>query len=344
MEYAAAKMELLQQSTKISRAPRVMQEHGDENATHAALVLPSDWPDQDQLLSLYHEILLGDEWSAPTQAQLTRVHERNMDPKRHVLESAGDVYEKWQPDEPWPQTYREYTGSTDAWSYNTLDTISTLKDLGLEESSMLLEIGCGPLRLGRMFIQFLARGHYHCVDPTRELIQDGIKFELGYDLLQRKLPSFSLSEEFRAPPGLSKSLVGFDAAATGESPTYTFMVAISIFTHTGDDLLREALTNLKSRFATNTRLLATFHFAPCRENSLPSNAFSGWIYAAGKNGWANDQESEPKWACYDPDRLTELLQVHGLTWDYVGEKLPGSTQQKVSIYPQGNSLLSLHDK
>merc|ERR1719356_847259 len=139
--------------------------------------------------------------------------------------------------------------------------LSELYVRGLEETSMVLDIGCGALRLGRLLIPLLARGHYHCVDPGRELIQDGIKFELGYDLLQRKLPSFAVNEEFRAPPGLPESLVGSDANATAERPTYDFILATSIFTHTADDLFHLAMTNLRPHFNSNTRMLATFMIA-----------------------------------------------------------------------------------
>lgn len=302
----------------------------DENATGVMGVvatLPSDWSDRVQLSSLYHELLLDDEWIAPTQAQLTQVQEQNMVQEltqvpRSEWQILGE-YERWQPGEQWQTTYRQYTGSPGkVWSTKALSVLSTLEELGLDETSMVLDIGCGPLRLGRLLIPFLARGHYHCVEPNRELIQDGIKFELGYDLLQRKLPSFAINADFLAPPGLLESLVGSDAAATSESPTYTFMLARSIFTHTADDLFHLAMSNLKPRFASKTVMIATIHFTPCGDYHLPSNdtSISGWVYA--------ESIDDPLFVCHEPEHFTKLLQVHGLVWEH---------------YTSGEVFIYLHD-
>ena len=46
---------------------------------------------------------------------------------------------------------------------------------GLLESSMLLDVGCGALRAGKMFITFLQRGHYHCIEPNHALVQVGVQ-------------------------------------------------------------------------------------------------------------------------------------------------------------------------
>jgi len=307
-------------------AVELLQRHAELPKTSAVSALPSEWPDQDHLSSRYRGIIWDDEWIAPTQAQLTGVQDQIL-ASAHLETShmKGHDYERWQPGEPWAETYRQYVGKqSEGWTKDTIEVLSILNEYGLDETSMVLELGCGALRVGRLLISLLSRGHYHCIEPTRGVLQDGIKFELGYDLVQRKLPAFALNEDFLAPSGLPTSLAGSDAVATGDSPTYNYILAESIFTHTADDLFDVALTNLKPRFNSNTRLLATFIFPPGKD-SVPSNAtnVSGWIY--GETRIVDGTEMEPMFVQYDPEHLTMLLQRHGLTWKPVGDK-PGGMQ------------------
>ena len=72
---------------------------------------------------------------------------------------------------------------------------------GLREDSRLLDVGCGSLRLGRLAIPFLARGNYHCIEPSLAALSSGVRYELGTDLLQLKLPTFATNSEFAPPEG-----------------------------------------------------------------------------------------------------------------------------------------------
>ena len=88
------------------------------------------------------------------------------------------------------------------------------------------------------------RGRTPCdsFHATRRLPQDAIKLDVGYDLLQRKLPSFAFNENFTPPSGLPAHF-NVDAAASAANATYDFLLAQSIFTHTAEDMFLDVSGN-----------------------------------------------------------------------------------------------------
>ena len=191
------------------------------------------------------------------------------------------AYTKWAPGKTWPLSYRQYVGNKGMWGKQTLDMVGMLTSSGLLESSMLLDVGCGALRAGKMFITFLQRGHYHCVEPNHALVQDAIKLDVGYDLLQRKLPSFAFNEKFTPPPGLPAHF-NVDAAASATNATYDFILAQSIFTHTAEDMFLDAIASLRPHMGRTSALLASFFLddecssTQCMFANEPGA--SGWYY------------------------------------------------------------------
>ena len=67
--------------------------------------------------------------------------------------------------------------------------------LGLREHHYLLDVGCGSLRGGRLFISYLLTGRYFGIEPNRQLIKDGIENELGEGIIPVKRPVFSHDEK-----------------------------------------------------------------------------------------------------------------------------------------------------
>jgi len=93
--------------------------------------------------------------------------------------------------------------------------------LGLREHHYLLDIGCGSLRSGRLFIPYLDPGHYYCIEPETWKIDEGMDNELGWDIEDVKKPVFSANEDFRL--------------STFHNPPdyllFDYLLAASIFTH-----------------------------------------------------------------------------------------------------------------
>ena len=120
---------------------------------------------------------------------------------------------------------------------------SLLFALGLREEHRLLDIGCGSLRAGRLFIPYLARGNYYGMEPKQDLVEAGIATELGHDACELKQPHFLYREDF----------------AFGEFGTeFDFMVAQSILSHTHEDLARLLFSNAREVIADHGVLCGTF--------------------------------------------------------------------------------------
>ena len=66
-----------------------------------------------------------------------------------------------------------------------------LKAQGLQPHHRLVDIGCGPFRAGRHFIDYLDPGNYYAVDANHSLIQAGYDVELS-DEQRDRLPVTNL--------------------------------------------------------------------------------------------------------------------------------------------------------
>jgi SAM-dependent methyltransferase len=65
---------------------------------------------------------------------------------------------------------------------------------GLKPDDMMLEIGCGNLRAGWRFIEYLEPGHYHGIDISPDILLDAQRTLTGHDL-QDKLPHLALVDD-----------------------------------------------------------------------------------------------------------------------------------------------------
>jgi SAM-dependent methyltransferase len=120
---------------------------------------------------------------------------------------------------------------------------SLLFALGLREQHRLLDIGCGSLRSGRLFIPYLAPGHYYGIEPDESLVQAGIEQEVGAETCARKQPHFLYRDDF----AFSEFGARFD-----------YLVAQSILSHTYEDLARTLLRNAREVVADDGIFCGTF--------------------------------------------------------------------------------------
>jgi len=92
--------------------------------------------------------------------------------------------------------YRAFIGSS--WLYDLVAAMqfNLLTALGLREYHYLLDIGCGSLRGGRLFIPYLLPGRYFGIEPETWLIEASIANEIGEDLIRIKKPTFSHDRNF----------------------------------------------------------------------------------------------------------------------------------------------------
>ncbi len=132
-----------------------------------------------------------------------------------------------------------------------------LKKDGLTPGMRLLDIGCGCLRGGVHFVEFLEAGNYFGIDLSEDLLKAGYDIELAGAGLQHKLPRDQLrvSEEF----DVSGFGVQFDAA-----------LALSVLTHLTLNHVKLCLNRLAGSMRPGARFYATvFHCPDSHDWSRP---------------------------------------------------------------------------
>jgi len=202
---------------------------------------------------------------------------------------------------PGDHHYKAFVGPHLQYDFMGATQFRLLTTLGLRAGHTLLDVGCGSLRAGRLFIPYLDPENYHGLEPNKWLIEDAVKNELGKDILRLKKPSFDHNSEF-------------DCSVFGKK--FDYIVAQSIFSHTGNALLKKALKNIKKALNENGMFLATFIHGP--DHSSPEE----WIY--------------PECVTYSQEYLLESFKEIG----FYGQELPWyHPRQRWYILVQSPSLL-----
>src|SRR5260370_27734551 len=118
---------------------------------------------------------------------------------------------------------------------------------GLKPADRVLEIGCGDLRAGRLFIDYLDAGNYYGIDISPDILL-AAQTTLAEAGLQDKLPHLALVRDLK---------LAFLPAAY-----FDVVHAHSVFSHSPIGVIDECLANV-GRVMTPARLLHfTFHRTP----------------------------------------------------------------------------------
>lgn len=153
--------------------------------------------------------------------------------------------------------YMAYVGPPTQYDFMGATQFRLLCALGLRARHRLLDFGCGSLRAGRLFIPYLEPGRYHGIEPNRWLIDEAIENELGEDLIRIKQPRFDHNDRF-------------DSSVFG--CRFDYIVAQSIFSHAGPDLIATALAGFRDALEDHGLAAVTFI------ESEADFSGSGWIY------------------------------------------------------------------
>jgi SAM-dependent methyltransferase len=181
--------------------------------------------------------------------------------------------------------YRAYVGPPERYDLMGLSQMGLLFALGIRESSRILDIGCGSLRVGRLLIPFLQAGHYCAIEPNRWLVQKGILHNLGFEMYLRKRPRFSHSADFR-----------YD----GFGGRFDFIVAQSILSHTEAGLARRCLSGLRDALTDQGLFLGTFLLPNRAESCRVDPEGEAWCY--------------PDCVSFSEPRVDALFQASGLAY------------------------------
>jgi hypothetical protein len=174
--------------------------------------------------------------------------------------------------------YRMFVGPPDKYDVVAAMQFNILTMLGLREHHHLLDIGCGSLRGGRLFIPYLLPERYFGIEPASWLIDEGIKHEIGDDLVRIKRPRFNHDNNFT----LSVFEQRFD-----------FLLAQSIFSHAAPAQVQRCIAEARRVMSGESIFAATF--------------FEGDVSYDGTE-W-----QYPGPVVYRFDDLQRMAEEHGLT-------------------------------
>jgi SAM-dependent methyltransferase len=168
---------------------------------------------------------------------------------------------------PGDPEYRAFVGPFEQYDVMGATQFALLYALGIRQHHRLLDIGCGSLRAGRLFIAYLEPGHYTGVEPNTWLIDEAIAKQTGRDLIDLKSPVFSDSDTF-------------DFAGLG---SFDFVVAQSIASHAGPRLVPKMLASIASVLASAGLAAVTFiHADPSDGNVVHvepgDERWPDWLY------------------------------------------------------------------
>jgi SAM-dependent methyltransferase len=121
-----------------------------------------------------------------------------------------------------------------------------LTQQGLKPEHRLLDVGCGSLRGGLHFIEYLDPGHYFGMDRNAGLLKGG-REELREAGLQSKAPTLIQSELFE-----------FGRF----HQTFDFALAQSVFTHLPFNTIMRCLSEMESALVPGGKFFATFFRNP----------------------------------------------------------------------------------
>jgi D-aspartate ligase len=146
-----------------------------------------------------------------------------------------------------PDWHRRTIGNVPLWDHMGKLQFDYLVDHGLKPDHYLLDVGCGPLRGGVHFIQYLEEGHYYGVDKRGDVIEEARELELPRHGLAGKRPTLRAMERFEFPD-------------LGQ--TFDYAIAQSVFTHLPLNSVTRCLINMGQALKPGGQFYATVYENP----------------------------------------------------------------------------------
>jgi hypothetical protein len=153
--------------------------------------------------------------------------------------------------------YREFVGPRDEYDLSGAIQFNLLTYLGLREYHTLLDVGCGSLRGGRLFVVYLDRARYFAIEPEAWLVRMAIEKEIGEDLIRLKAPRFFHNQDF----SLEDAAQGVD-----------FILAQGVFTHAAEWQIQKCFSAMQPIMKPDTLFVASYF------KGLESYAGKEWRY------------------------------------------------------------------
>jgi cyclopropane fatty-acyl-phospholipid synthase-like methyltransferase len=175
-----------------------------------------------------------------------------------------------------------------AWDLLCDWQMRTLKQLGMQPKSFLLDIGCGAMRLGLAAADYLESGRYFGVDPFEGYIR------LAHDLAKREKVQKEYRIECNGDFGFSQLGARFD-----------FAMAQSVLTHLSLKQIELCFKNLQPVMKNNGKFVFTY--------ILGDYPTLGFLYAGTQvmqRGWLLDEKIFEEMAHTYGARFSKLPNDH----------------------------------
>lgn len=180
-----------------------------------------------------------------------------------------------------------------------------MKAQGLQPNNNLLDIGCGCLRGGIKFINYLDPGKYYGLDINKSLIDAG-NYEIDQANLNNKKAHLLVNDAF-----------DFELFNT----KFEFMISISLFTHLPLNIIIRCLVEAEKSLATNGKYFATIFLAPKNCHLKPLKHSPGNI--------TTNYDQDP--FHYSFEELSMIAKLSGLKVKLIGHWNHPRAQQMVEF-------------
>jgi hypothetical protein len=205
--------------------------------------------------------------------------------------------------EAWDRNYKAFVGPVEEYDRLGAMQFNLLTALGLRQDHMLLDIGCGSLRAGKLFVPYLLPDRYFGIEPEQWLIEEGLRHELGHDILKVKRPRFDNNAALR--------LNVFDQQ-------FDYIIVHTVFSHAAPGQLRT-------------------YFGSCQVMK-PTSILVG-SYVAGEEDYQGDAWVYPERVTYTCGFVTASALQAGLVYVPIDWSHPTGQAWFAAVHPGSEDLV-----
>ena len=201
------------------------------------------------------------------------------------------------------QKHRDFIGGM--WSEIGQLQFNFMLEQGLQPEHKILDIGCGCLRGGIHFIDYLNAGNYYGLDINASLIEAAQR-EVKQAQLEEKNPNLLVSEQF---------------AINQFQQQFEFMLSVSLFSHLPMNIIIRCLSAVQKNLAAEGKYFSTFFIAPHSAHIAPINHHPSPIIT--------NYDCDP--FHYSIEEISFMAHVAGLEATLIGDWNHPRHQQMVSF-------------